>query len=94
MLIEDRTYYEDEQKMEANWILIFIIISGVSSVCIASAFMFNSKADWLEISIVAAAIIFTDALVIFILKSMKLELALVKKGLYFKMSPAAKKGFI
>ncbi len=94
MQLEDRTYYEEEQKMEANWMLILILFTSISAIVIAVAFLYNSKAEWLQISLVAGAIIFSDALMVFLFKTMKLELAIVKNGLYFKMFPSTKNHFI
>ena len=80
--------------MESNWILILIVATSISSLAIATAVLYNSKAGWLQIGIVAAAIVLTDALIIFLFKSMKLELALTKKGMPYKISPLGSKGNI
>lgn len=91
MQIEDRTYYEEEQKMESKWILILILVMSLSSLVIAVAVLYSSKAELYLIGIVAGAILFSDALVIFLFKAMKLEIALTKKGFCFKMSPSGNK---
>lgn len=86
MQIEERIYYEEEQKMEANWILIFILISSISSMAIAVAFLYKDDPDWLQIGIVAGAIILSDIFIIVLFKTMKLELSLSKKGIHYKMT--------
>lgn len=91
MQIEDRTYYEEEQKMEATWLLILILVMTISSLVIAVAVLYNSKAEWIMIGFVAFTILFTDAVIIYFFKNMKLEIALTKKGLCYKMSPSGSK---
>ncbi len=91
MQLEDRTYYEEEQKMESNWMLIIILVMTISSLAIAVGVLYSSNTDWLQIGIVAAAIIFSDLFIIVLFKSMKLELAITKKGLHYKMVPMAGK---
>ncbi len=85
MHIEERTYYEAEQKMEANWILIFILISSISTMAIAVALLYKEDPDWLQMAIVVGAILLGDAFVIFLFKTMKLYLALSKRGFHYKM---------
>jgi hypothetical protein len=86
MHIEERTYYEDEQKMEANWILVFIVVSSLSTLAIAIGFMYNENADLTSLIAVAGSIIFTDMLIVFIFKTLKLSTALSKKGFHYKWS--------
>lgn len=86
MKVEDRTYYEDEQKMEANWVLFIIVIMSLSILGIAIGVMIHDKAEWVSICIVAGAILFSDSLIIFLFKKMKLELAVTKKGLHYNMA--------
>lgn len=86
MQIEERTYYEDEQKMEANWILIFIVFSSLSTLAIAIGFMYNENADLMSLLVVAGSIIFTDILIVLIFKNLKLYTALSKKGFHYNWS--------
>lgn len=95
MQIEDRTYYEEEQKMEATWILILILAMSTTSLVIAIVVLYNSRAGWLQIGIVTAAIVFTDAFIIFLFKYMRMELALAKNRFYFRTYPSfVKIGFV
>ena|SRR5687768_12766762 len=91
MQTEERTYYEENQKLEADWIIYFIIISSISAIAIAVGFLYSAKSDWTEIMIVIGAILFSDSLIIFLFKSMRLELALSKKGLHYRMFPGGGK---
>ena len=91
MQIEDRTYYAEEQKMEANWILIFIVFTSISTLVVVIAVLYNSNAPWFQIGMVAGAILFSDLIIVMLFKTMKLELALTKKGLHYKMFPLGSK---
>lgn len=94
MQIEDRTYFEEEQKMEATWLLIFILISSISMMAIAIAFLYNDNADWTSIGIVIGAILLSDGIMIVLFKTMKLNLAVTKKGLHYRMNTANRKNKI
>lgn len=91
MKVEDRTYYEEEQKMEANWILFIVVAMSLSILGIAIGVMIHDKEEWASIAIVAGAIIFSDLLIVVLFKRMKLELALTKKGLHYNMTTMAGK---
>ncbi len=86
MQIEERTYFEEEQKMESKWMLFLILGSSVSMMTIAIAFLYNDNADWISIGIVVGAILLTDVIMILLFKNMKLNLAISKKGLHYRMN--------
>ena len=91
MNIEDRTYYEEEQKMQGKWILVFILISSISALTLAVSFLYSEHANWTLVSIIAGSIVLTDAFAIIMFRSMKLQLALTKKGLHYHMVIVAAK---
>lgn len=86
MRIEERTYFEEEQKMESRWLLILIIASSISMLTIAIAYLYKDHADWTSIGLVIGAILFTDAIMLTLFKIMKLNLAVSKKGLHYRMN--------
>jgi hypothetical protein len=86
MQIEERVYYEEEQKMESNWIILFILFSGITTLAITMFYLYNEKGKWVEMGIVAGAILFSDGLIVLLLKTMRLNLAICKKGLHYKMT--------
>jgi hypothetical protein len=55
------------------------------------AFLYNDNANWISIGIVIAAIIFSDTIMILLIKYMKLNLAITKTGLYYRMTTAGQK---
>lgn len=91
MQIEDRTYFEEEQKMEANWILVFILISSISMMAISIALMFDENANWTSIGIVIGSILFTDIIMVLLFKTMKLNIAISKKGFHYRMNTVNRK---
>jgi hypothetical protein len=86
MHIEEKLYYKEEQKMEANRVLIFILISTLSTLAITIAFLYNGNADWLMIGIVASVMLFADVMIFLVFKRSRLDLAVTKEGLYYKMT--------
>jgi hypothetical protein len=91
MQIEERIYYQEEQKMDANWIVIFVLISSITTLAIAIISLYNDHRPWVEIVLVVGAILLSDVLVVLLVKTMRLELAISKKGLHYKMTIMAGK---
>jgi hypothetical protein len=84
MQIEERTYFEEEQRMDSRWMWFFVLFASISTTALIVGFIFNEEADWLKIGIVSTAIVFSDVLIFYLFKTMKLELALSKKGFHYR----------
>ena len=83
MKVDDRTYFEEEQRMNSNWLWFFVIFSFISLMVLGVTFLIDKETDWIKVAIVLGAITFSDVLIIFLFKTMKLELAITKNGLHY-----------
>src|SRR5688572_4022738 len=84
MKVDDRTYFEEEQRMDSRWMFFFVLFSFLLLAGIAVAFLVDKETDWTKITIVLASILFSDILILFLLKTMKLDLAITKNGLHYR----------
>jgi len=83
MKVEEKTYYEEEQKMDSKWIWIFALLFAAIIGVIGIAFLVDKEKDPLKISLVLGIIGLSDVLLIFLFKRMTLEIALSKKGFHY-----------
>ncbi len=83
MKVDERTYFEEEQKMDSKWMwifaLVFSTILGVVGIC----YLIGSKENTLTITLVLSSIALSDILIIYLFKTLKLEIALSKKGFHY-----------
>lgn len=91
MQIQDRTYYEDQVKMDAQWVIIFILVSSIGTLAIALTVMLNDEIKkWTEIAIVTATIVITDGIIIMLFRKLSLSITTTKLALNYKISPMGK----
>lgn len=91
MQLSERTYFEDKVKMDAQWVIIFILVSSIGTLAIAITVMLNEEIrKWTEIALVTGTILLSDTCVVILFRKMNLELATTKQGLHYKMNPFGK----
>lgn len=85
MQIDEKTYFEEEQKMDSKWIWFFVLFFCLLLAGVGVAFLLddNSKTNVPKISWTLGIIVLSDLFLLYIFKTMKLEIALSKKGFHY-----------
>jgi hypothetical protein len=84
MKVDDRTYFEEEQRIESGWMWFFALFFFITLMGIGIIFLIDEKTDWIKISFVLVVIVFSDVLILYLFKTMKLELAVTKKAFHYR----------
>jgi len=83
MQIDERTYYEEEQRMESRWIWFFFAFFFISILGIGIGILLNEPAEWRIVLLVLGIIVLSDTGVLLLFRSLKLEIAISKKGFHY-----------
>jgi hypothetical protein len=87
MEINEKIWWEESQKFRENWVWQLVIVSSLTSVGIVIGMMVSEHAEWYAIAIPVGLIVLMDSLVIAIFRTMRLDLAVTRKGLCYRMWP-------
>jgi|GEM_PF-3894543 len=90
MEIQEKILWEERLKMRDNWIWQLVIVSSLSGIGVMTGFFISEREKWYIILIPLLLIGGMDALVVALLRSMKLDLAITRSGFYYKMWPPAR----
>lgn len=95
MKVDDRTYFEEEQRMNSGWMWFFALFFCITLAGIGIVLMVDAETDLTKVAVVIGSIVFSDVLIFYIFKTMKMELAITKKGFhYLFFAMIAQKGVI
>jgi hypothetical protein len=84
MKVDDRTYFEEEQTMDSKWMWFFVVFCFTTVMAFAVVFLFNEGVNWLMMGLTIGIMVLTDLFILYVFKTMKLELALTKKGFHYR----------
>lgn len=91
MRLSERTYFEDTVKMDAIWVVIFILVSSIGTLAISiAAIMDDVSKSWTEIGVVTGVILLSDTFIVLLFRNMRLEIATTKLAFHYRMFPIGK----
>jgi hypothetical protein len=95
MKVDNRTYFEEEQRMNSGWMWFFALFFCITLVGIGAVLLVDKETDLTKVAIVIGSIVFSDVLIFYIFKTMKLELAITKNGFHYVFfAMIAQKGMV
>lgn len=87
MEIDERIYFEEEQRMNQKWVWLLIGIMGLSTVIILVVMLIDSDVSLTLVLGIMGFMLLLNTFAVMMFKATRLNLAITRKGIYCKISP-------